>query len=61
MKDLTEIPEKCNHPEEECFRSNADAMGMFIIHCKKCDTTFSRYDFNKIEDDRQINPNVRFG
>ena len=59
MDVLTELPGKCNHPEELCHKSDADAWGMFTIYCSKCDTTFSRYDYNEIEDQRTRYKDVR--
>lgn len=59
MDVLTELPSKCNHPEELCRRSDADAWGMFTIYCIKCNTTFSRYDYREIDDQRKRYKDVR--
>lgn len=59
MDDLTELPNKCNHPEDLCIRSDADSWGMFTIYCKKCNTTFSRYDYREIDDQRKRYKDVR--
>jgi hypothetical protein len=60
MKDyLTEVPDKCNHPEDSCITSDADAWGMFTIYCNKCDTLFSRYDYREIERQRKRYKDVR--
>lgn len=59
MKTLTELPSKCNHPEINCTTSDADAWGMFTIYCSKCDTTFSRYDYQEIEKQRKRYKDVR--
>jgi hypothetical protein len=60
MKDyLTEVPDKCNHPEDNCITSDADAWGMFTIYCDKCDTLFSRYDYREIERQRKRYKDVR--
>jgi hypothetical protein len=53
MEELTENWESCDHPEEECITSHADAWGMFTIYCKKCNTTFSRYDYPYIIEQRK--------
>jgi hypothetical protein len=60
MRDyLTELPDKCNHPEINCTTSDADAWGMFTIYCSKCDTLFSRYDYQEIEKQRKRYKDVR--
>jgi hypothetical protein len=50
---LTQRREVCDHPEEDCIESNADVMGMFTIYCKKCNTTFNRYDYDEIRSNRK--------
>jgi len=50
---LTQRREICDHPEEECIESHADTMGYFTIWCRKCDTTFSRYDYPSIIENRE--------
>ena len=55
IEDLTEVKELCDHPEADCTESHADAWGMFTIYCKKCNTTFSRYDYRYIEKQRKKN------
>lgn len=45
---LTQRRELCDHPEEDCLRSNADVTGMFTIYCRKCDTDFHRYILDEL-------------
>lgn len=60
MRDyLTELVNKCNHPIDDCITSNADSWGMFTIYCKKCDTSFSRYDYAALEEQRKRYKDVR--
>ena len=52
---LTQILEKCDYPESEMIQSDADSWGMFTLFCPKCNTTFSRYDYDYIVEQRDIN------
>lgn len=51
--ELIQRREVCDHPEELCVRSPEDVTGMFYIHCKKCDTVFSRYTSNELFENRK--------
>ena len=52
-QDMEEVPEKCCHPKELCYQSDADCMGMFYFECRKCGQTFSRYaNFKTSKEDK---------
>ena len=47
---LTQKREVCDHPEEDCVTSDTNDVS---IWCKKCNTTFSRYERREIEENRR--------
>lgn len=53
--DLTQVMDKCDHPEECVTESPPDSWGLFTYYCIKCNTTFTRYDYSEIEHQRKIN------
>jgi hypothetical protein len=53
--DLRQISERCDHPEDCVTESAADPMGHFSFYCKKCNTSFSRYDYALMCDERKRN------